>query len=153
MFCLTRCDFLWWSKRPCDGSGVKHINFDVPKELRGKWATVNGAMAEEARVFLDLSYFHNGETASTATSFACTLAELKHGDMIHQLTLEPRDRLVKSFDSLGKIHLDLLWNLALGQIVKTLMTELHHWAPRQPCQLYSGRKIKSFLNQYMEYLI
>lgn len=82
-------------------------------------------MAEEAPVFLDLSYFDNGEIASTVTSFACTLADLKHGDVIHQLTLEPRDRL-KSFDSLGKIHLDLLWNLALGQVVTTLMTELHH---------------------------
>lgn len=97
MFCLTRCDFLWWSKRPCDRSGVEHINFDVPKELKGKWGTVNGAMAEEAHVFLDLSYFNNGETASTATSFAYTLAELKSGDMSHLLILEPKDRLVKSF--------------------------------------------------------
>lgn len=48
-------------------------------------------MAEEVRVFLDLRYSHNGETASTATLFACTLSELKHSDMIHLLALEPRD--------------------------------------------------------------
>lgn len=61
MFCLSR----WFPTVKL--SVLMDQVENMPCLLEEKWAEVNGAMAEEARVFLDLSYFHNRETTSLAT--------------------------------------------------------------------------------------
>lgn len=96
--------------------------------LEEKWAAVNGVMAEEAHVFLDLTYFRNEETASLATllgRFYINWTQTRWHDPSSRCGSELRTHTRQVFEKITPATM----NSDLGQTVMSC---------RKPYQLHSG---------------